>query len=340
MSQQPASTLSDGANADEAPQMPTGSNVEVFPTPPVGTPPGTTATASPKKWTASVFPGQPVTLPDDLAGVIVGLEQALQMPVWMLLQGSQPMFSEIGDELYQALFERRADFQGKPIALLIDSPGGYAQSAYQIATLLRRHCGGFITLVPRYAKSAATLLALGASEIIISKDAELGPLDAQYHDFERETRCSSLDEVQALERLHAFGLEAFDKSIILLRHRTRKKIETLLPSALSFVADMMRPLLEKIDTVHYSQMSRQLKVAEEYAFRLLRPTYAPDEARRIARHLVHQYPEHEFIIDADEARAVGIKAVDPSTPVAELLDKLHPHLGNLTVVGKLQEVVP
>jgi ClpP class serine protease len=33
--------------------------------------------------------------------------------------------------------------------------------------LLKRHCGGFVAVVPRYAKSAATLLALGADEIIL-----------------------------------------------------------------------------------------------------------------------------------------------------------------------------
>ncbi len=49
--------------------------------------------------------------------------------------------------------------------LVIDSGGGYAQAAFQIANLFRRHAGGFTAVVPRYAKSAATLLTLGADEI-------------------------------------------------------------------------------------------------------------------------------------------------------------------------------
>lgn len=53
------------------------------------------------------------------------------------------------------------------IALVIESPGGSAKSAFQLAMLLKRHCGGFVAVVPRYAKSAATLLALGADEIIL-----------------------------------------------------------------------------------------------------------------------------------------------------------------------------
>jgi len=47
--------------------------------------------------------------------------------------------------------------------------------------------------VPRYAKSAATLLALGADRILLGKFAEIGPLDAQFDDPEREYRLSALD---------------------------------------------------------------------------------------------------------------------------------------------------
>jgi hypothetical protein len=56
-------------------------------------------------------------------------------------------------------------------ALVIATPGGSAKSAFQLAMLLKRHCGGFVAVVPRYAKSAATLLALGADEIILGSNS-------------------------------------------------------------------------------------------------------------------------------------------------------------------------
>jgi GTP cyclohydrolase FolE2 len=51
-------------------------------------------------------------------------------------------------------------------------------------------------------------------------------------------------------------------------------------------------------------MSRALKVGEEYAIRLLmsNPDYPPDQAREVARALVEDYPDHGFVIDAEEAR--------------------------------------
>ncbi len=225
----------------------------------------------------------------------------------------------------------------KPIGLLIDSPGGYAQCAYRFATILRQHCGGFTAIVPRLAKSAATLLALGADSILMGQHAELGPLDAQIYDSEREDYISALDEVQSLERLHAFALDAVDRTMLLMVPKTGKKVETLLPMILNFVTEMMRPLLEKIDTVHYTQMSRALKEAEEYAVRLLQVYYPLNEARRIARHLVENYPEHGFFIGAEEARSLGIKVSSITPEQQATLDIMYPHLTSLIAIGRLKE---
>ena len=92
--------------------------------------------------------------------------------------------------------------------MVLESPGGFAPDAFNIARILCRHAGSFTVVIPSYAKSAATLLALGAERIVMGADAELGPLDAQLWDTEREERTSALDEIQALERLHTVALRA------------------------------------------------------------------------------------------------------------------------------------
>ena len=43
--------------------------------------------------------------------------------------------------------------------------------------MLRRHCGSFLALVPRVAKSAATLMVLGGADVYMGREAELGPLE-------------------------------------------------------------------------------------------------------------------------------------------------------------------
>ncbi len=64
--------------------------------------------------------------------------------------------------------------------LVVHSPGGDGTAAEKMLDLCRKYCTGRLrVVVPLYAKSAATLLALGADEIIMGETSELGPIDAQ-----------------------------------------------------------------------------------------------------------------------------------------------------------------
>lgn len=292
-------------------------------------------------YVASVYSGPPgSTLPNKLVSAVKSLEQSLEMSIWLLVQKGrdQENFGGLDENLFYAFLAAKKELpKGKPVALLVDSPGGHARSAYRIAMLLRKHCGGFITIVPRAAKSAATLLSLGADSILLGRHGELGPLDAQYMDPEREGVSSALDEVQALERLHASAMEAVDRSMLLLLARTGKKIESLLPVVLKFVSDMMRPLFEKIDAVQYTQRSRALKVAEEYAVRLLRPRYTKEDAESIARKLVEAYPDHGFVIDASESASIGLDVMEPTEDQYQHLDDICMELKTLTAIGFIRE---
>jgi hypothetical protein len=234
----------------------------------------------------------------------------------------------------------------EPIALLVDSPGGSAQAAYRIAALLQSHCGRFTALIPNRAKSAATLLTLGAETIILGRQAELGPLDAQVFDPAHEGYRSALDEYQSLERLYASALAAVDQAVMAWKLRSMKKIDTLLPVACDFVADLMRPLFDKIDTVHYTETSRILKEAEEYAVRLLAPHYPVEEAMVIANALVENYPVHDFPIDLQEAQAIavidgapiGLRATEATAELGRAFDKMRPFMRSATIIGTLVEV--
>jgi hypothetical protein len=190
--------------------------------------------------------------------------------------------------------------------------------------------------VPRYAKSAATLLVLGG-KLVMGEDAELGPLDAQIFDPEREEMLSALNEVQALERLHLQAIEEVDLMVPLLHGRTGKKSSTLLPMVFNFVASMKAPLLEKLDTVHYSQQARVLKEAEDYAVRLLQRAGCGEQAaQQIPSRLVNRYPDHSFVIDREEAAEfLNLEAV-PSGDVAEAIAGLADFLTDnpLVAIGR------
>jgi ClpP class serine protease len=69
-----------------------------------------------------------------------------------------------------------------PIDLLLHTPGGLVLAAEQIAYALRDHPAKVTVLVPHYAMSGGTLLALAADEIRMDQAAVLGPVDPQLGD--------------------------------------------------------------------------------------------------------------------------------------------------------------
>jgi len=67
----------------------------------------------------------------------------------------------------------------QPIDLIIHTPGGIALAATQIAFALKAHKGKTTVMVPHYAMSGGTLIALAADEILMDPNAVLGPVDPQ-----------------------------------------------------------------------------------------------------------------------------------------------------------------
>jgi len=66
-----------------------------------------------------------------------------------------------------------------PIDLILHTPGGLVLASDQIAYALKRHAGRITVIVPHYAMSGGTLVALAADEILMDPDAVLGPVDPQ-----------------------------------------------------------------------------------------------------------------------------------------------------------------
>ena len=66
--------------------------------------------------------------------------------------------------------------------VLLDSRGGRIDTAYKILLLLGSYSKQVTVVVPFFAKSAATLIALGADSLVLCKAGELGPIDPQVVD--------------------------------------------------------------------------------------------------------------------------------------------------------------
>jgi ClpP class serine protease len=94
-----------------------------------------------------------------------------------------PVSSSIDIEDSEAILRAiRLTPDDQPIDLILHTPGGLVLAAEQIAKALVEHKGKVTVFVPHYAMSGGTLIALAADEIVMDRNAVLGPVDPQIGD--------------------------------------------------------------------------------------------------------------------------------------------------------------
>ena len=67
----------------------------------------------------------------------------------------------------------------KDLLLVLHTPGGMAEAAQTIVDYLRSKFSAIDVLIPTYAMSAGTMIALGCDRIMMGRQSQLGPTDPQ-----------------------------------------------------------------------------------------------------------------------------------------------------------------
>jgi ClpP class serine protease len=102
------------------------------------------------------------------------------------------------DDAESVLRAIRETAPGKTIEIILHTPGGLVLAASQIARALSDHDGRVVAVVPHYAMSGGTLIALAADEIVLDGHAALGPVDPQLGQYP----AASLVEVASMPGEH------------------------------------------------------------------------------------------------------------------------------------------
>ncbi len=172
-----------------------------------------------------------------------------------------------------------------PIALIIHTPGGLVIAASQIARALKSHPAKKIVIVPHYAMSGGTLIALAADEIWMDKNAVLGPLDPQIMVGDRALPAPSI--------VKAVKIKGIDKV----------SDETLI------LADIAEKALNQMKAL----------VVE-----LLEDKVGRTKAEEIAEKLVSGYYTHDYPITVDELKKMGLNVRDELPEEVYELMELYP----------------
>lgn len=67
-----------------------------------------------------------------------------------------------------------------PLHVVLASPGGDGETAIRMVRSMQARCSQLTVILPDMAKSAATLICLGADRIIMGPGGDLGPVDPQF----------------------------------------------------------------------------------------------------------------------------------------------------------------
>ncbi|MGA8150068.1 MAG: hypothetical protein WB952_03905 [Terriglobales bacterium] len=188
----------------------------------------------------------------------------------------------------------------KGLFLLLHTNGGRVEPAYLISKCCKKSAPKFVAVVPRLAKSAGTLIALGADEIHMGIISELGPIDPQIGDYPALGLGSAVENIATLCKKH--------------------------PDAVEMLAKYLATNLN-LHNLGYSE--RVSESAVQYAERLLSEKHLPDNQTPadVAKRFVYGYKDHGFVIDRDEATQIlGDDIVKSDTPEYKLANRIHEYL--------------
>lgn len=202
-----------------------------------------------------------------------------------------------------------SSFEQSELDIWLESVGGSASIAYKIWLELRSKFRRIRVVIPDYAKSAATLLSVGADEIIMATAAELGPLDVQIEHPDRENVIiSGIDESRALGFLSDFAVGYIVNGGKVVFEATELPRRDVLREFSSFAAHFLQPLIAKIDPQLWHRAAQDLDLVMHYGMAMLEGRQLTEQQQLrqlepwfLLHHLVAHYPSHECLISRQEA---------------------------------------
>jgi hypothetical protein len=197
---------------------------------------------------------------------------------------------------------------GASVDFLLHTTGGDIDAADKIVRILRRRAGAsgeLRVVVPDYAKSAGTLIALGADIIVMSDSSELGPIDPQIVSRDPGGNTSQCPA-------HAY-VDGYDALV--------RKIDDASSYQDGHGTDAERMLLSKCDPAMLDLCRQALKRSRQLAEALLRQGMLKDgNWTKVAGDLTDNerwLSQHGAVIDSEDAQTMGLK-VEYLAPDTEL----------------------
>jgi hypothetical protein len=181
--------------------------------------------------------------------------------------------------------------------LLLITSGGDADAAYKMARYLQERYKHLECLISGKCKSAGTLVAIGAHELIFSAYGEIGPLDVQ---LEKKGRVQSgLNIFEALKTIEDRAKTLYF-STVLRAVGVKANLQNASRAASDLIGALYGPILAKFDPDDVGHSFRSMRIAIDYGKRL--DMEAQNLKPAAVEKLAETFCSHSFVIDRREAK--------------------------------------
>lgn len=193
----------------------------------------------------------------------------------------------------------------KRCKLILLTSGGDPDAAYKISRYLQDHYERFECLISGYCKSAGTLIAMGAHELVFSPYGELGPLDVQVF---KEDKLSGLHSgLNISEALQALEQRSINTYLTIIGDIVKSSggvvsFSSASKAASDMIASLYGPIFGQIDPEDVGGRTRSMRIAADYGKRL--NVIGRNMKQEAITSLAETYSSHSFVIDNAEAKAL------------------------------------
>ena len=220
------------------------------------------------------------------------------------------MGADMIPELCEQILRLPANCEG--VDLQIVSTGGDPMVAWRTISILREKVKEIAVLVPQMAYSAATLLALGADEIIMHPFGNLGPIDPQITVNRKRPNGKN-------EEIH-FSTEDMDAFLDFAKEKVHLSDQQQMTEAFKLICSEAGALLTGF-ALRSSRLSQLLGVK---LLQTRRKAKKKDDrkAREIVNRLIRQFFTHGYALGRREAQDIGLNVVFPKTDLEDAMWRL------------------
>ena len=233
---------------------------------------------------------------DERLKILEKIEGLAEAPVLVYFTADSPMVAaQISEDALLPMFDHlRAMGNQKRLALYLYSSGGVMETPWKIVTMLREFCDELDVIVPYKAHSAATMIAIGADKIYMTRKAELGPIDPALQ--------VVAPQEGAAPRLPDLGVEDVAAYLTFMRERAKLTDQAAVAAVVQTLAQHLTPpLLGRLERTY-----SHIRLVARNLLSLHKPPFEDRQISAITEALTEKIYAHGHGIGRKEAREIGL----------------------------------